>query len=103
MSDNELDTYRLNNTKNLLEDSFYHNNPYTSSVNSNMYKRLNNTAYLLGEKTSMMVDGKVSKISQSKHFTESQTSLKSLSSVMKNIPKQDDKKEDSDIENGYIN
>jgi hypothetical protein len=81
MSD-ELYTY-LNNTRNLLEDSFSHT-PYTSSANSNI-RRMNNTAYLLGEKTSMN-DGKLSKISYSKHLAESQASI---SSVMKNIPKQD--------------
>jgi hypothetical protein len=100
MSDNELDTYtnKLNNTKNLLEDSF--SNAYASSTNSNIYNKLNNTAYLLGERTSM-IDGKVSKISQSKHFNESQASIKSLSSVMKNIPKHDFKEEEIEKGNYY--
>jgi hypothetical protein len=100
MSDNEFEAYtnKLNNTKNLLEDS-YTNNIYSNSLNSNNYNKLNNTAYLLGERTSLM-DGKVSKITQSKHFSESQASIKSFSSVMKNIPKHD--YQDEDIDNGTI-
>ena len=101
MSDTELDSYRnkLNNTRNLLEDSFS-NGPYTGSMNSNNYNKINNTAYLLGEKTSML-DGKISKINHSKHFSESQMSIKSLSNVLKNNSiRQETKKDDSDIENG---
>jgi hypothetical protein len=70
MSDNELDNYTANKfqtTKNLIEDSFS-NNPYTTSTISAVNRKLNNTAYLLNDKSSILVDGKNSKFSNSKYF-----------------------------------
>ena len=64
MSDNELENIKGNKfqtTKNLIEDSL--SNPYTISSISAYNKKFNNTAYLLNDRTSILVEGKNSKYS----------------------------------------